>query len=221
MKKPFRIIITGATGMVGAGVLQVSLSHPDVEKVLIISRKPVGVSHPKLTEIIVTHFFDLSQVKEQLKGYDACFFCLGISSVGIKEEDYYKTTYTLTLQFAHTLKEANGDATFCYVSGAGTSEKSRQNWAKVKAKTENDLMAVFPGHTYGLRPGFIRPLKEQPYVQPLYKYINWLFPIGRKLLPGWFCTIRELALCMIRLTEYGSTKELLEGKDIVAIAKNG
>lgn len=221
MNRPIRIIITGTTGMVGAGVLQVCLLQPDVEKILVINRKPCGVTHSKLTEIIHPDFFDLSTIKDKLIGYDACFFCLGISSVGINKEEYYKTTYTLALQFANTLKETSENLTFCYISGAGTDEKSSQNWARVKAKTENDLMSIFPGNVYGVRPGFIKPIKGQLHVHSFYKYINWLFPIGRKMFPGGFCTIVELALCMIHLAEHKNHEKLLSGKDIIAVAKEG
>ncbi len=221
MNQSVKIIITGATGMVGAGVLQVCLSQPDIEKVLVINRKPCGIKHSKLTEVIHPDFFDLSPVKNKLSGYDACFFCLGISSVGMNKEEYYKTTYTLTLSFANTLKEVNDGLTFCYISGAGTNENSRQNWARVKAKTETDLMTVFPGNAYGVRPGFIKPINGQPHVHSFYKYINWMFPIGRKLFPAGFCTMKELAFCMIQLAEKGNNKKLLEGKDIIAVANEG
>lgn len=218
MKKQIRIVITGATGMVGMGVLQVCLSHPGIEKILVINRKHCGIQHPKLTEVIHTDFLDLSPVQDKLQGYDACFFCLGVSSVGIDKEAYYKTTYTLTMHFANALRKENTHTTFCYISGAGTNDTSWQNWARVKAKTEKDLMTVFSGTAYGLRPGFIKPVKGQLYEQPFYKYIGWLFPIGRRLFPNGFCTMQELALCMIHLAENGSSKKILEGKDIIAIA---
>lgn len=130
-------IITGTTGMVGEGVLMESLDHPDVEKVLVINRRPCGVTHPKLTEILHTDFLDLSPVADRLTGYNACFFCLGVSSVGMKEEVYYSMTYTLTMHMAEILSKQNPDMTFCYISGAGTdsTEKGRINWARVKGKT--------------------------------------------------------------------------------------
>ena len=120
------------------------LDHPDVEKVLVINRKPCGVTHPKLTEILHTDFLDLSPVADKLTGYNACFFCLGVSSVGMKEDVYYSMTYTLTMHMAEILSKQNPDMTFCYVSGAGTdsTEKGRINWARVKGKTENDLMKL-------------------------------------------------------------------------------
>ena len=125
-----RAIITGVTGMVGEGVMHESLLHPDVEQVLVISRKPCGVSHPKLKEIIHSNFFDLSPIEVQLTGYNACFFCLGVSSVGLKEPEYIRLTYDLTLHVAQTLAKLNQGMTFCYVSGASTdsTEKGKSMW---------------------------------------------------------------------------------------------
>ena len=131
-----RAIVTGATGMVGEGVLHECLLHPDVELVLIITRRPSGYSHPKLKEIIHSDFYDLSTIENQLSGYNACFFCLGVSSLGMKEEEYRRVTYDLTMHMAQTLVKLNHDMTFCYISGAGTdsTEKGRLNWARVKGK---------------------------------------------------------------------------------------
>ena len=139
-----KAIITGATGMVGEGVLHECLLHPDVESVLVINRKPCGVKHEKLKEIIHKDFLDLSAIEEQLAGYNACYFCAGVSSVGKKEDEYTRITYDLTLNFANTLVKLNPDMTFCYVSGVGTdsTEKGRSMWARVKGKTENDLLKL-------------------------------------------------------------------------------
>src|SRR5450631_4523338 len=132
-QSPIRAIITGTTGMVGEGVLHECLQHPDVEAVLVINRRASGLSHPKLTEIIHTDFFDLSAIRSQLTGYNACYFCLGVSSVGMKPEKYYELTYTLTLHMGATLSSLNPGMDFCYVSGANTdsSEKGRSRWARV------------------------------------------------------------------------------------------
>src|ERR1700722_19839361 len=139
-----KAIITGATGMVGEGVLHECLLHPDVEQVLVINRKPCGVIHPKLKQIIHSNFFDLSPISAQLINYNACFFCLGITSVGMKEPEYYHLTYELTLNMAQILTKQNKDMVFTYVSGAGTTnnEKSKSMWIRVKGKTENDLMKL-------------------------------------------------------------------------------
>ncbi len=139
-----RVVITGATGMVGEGVLHECIMHPDVEHILVINRKPCGVTHPKLNEIIHANFFDLSPIAEYLINYNACFFCLGVSSVGMKEPEYYHLTYELTMHVAETLSMHNQGMVFTYVSGSGTdtTEKGKLMWARVKGKTENDLIVT-------------------------------------------------------------------------------
>jgi putative NADH-flavin reductase len=156
-----KAIITGASGMVGEGVLHECLLHTDVEEVLVIGRRTAGVSHPKLKEILHSDFFDLSPVKDQLKGYNACFFCLGVSSVGMKEKEYHHLTYDLTMHMATILAEQNPGMTFCYVSGAGTdsSEHGKMMWARIKGQTENDLMRLPFKAAYMFRPGFMKPTK--------------------------------------------------------------
>lgn len=215
-----RIIITGATGMVGEGVLHQSLLHPAVEKVLVINRKPCGVSHPKLTEIIHADFMNFSLIEQQLTGYNACFFCLGVSSVGVKQDAYYKLTYQLTMHVAQTLSRQNPDMTFCYVSGAGTdsSEKGKLAWARVKGKTENDLMKLPFKEVFAFRPGAIRPIKGLLHTNPLYNYLGWIFPIGRALYPAGFCTMQELAASMIHVAQNGYEKHVVEGIDINRLA---
>lgn len=217
---PLRLIITGTTGMVGEGVLHYALQHPDVEKILIINRKPLGLSHPKLTEIIHKDFFDLGPIVQDLKGYNACFFCLGISSIGISAEDYYKTTYSLTLYVAEILAKLNPDMYFCYISGAGTDNtgKGRNRWARVKGKTENDLMKLPFAHVYAIRPGFIKAVPGLTKTNKLYSYFGWVFPIGRKLYPAGFVTMKELALAMINVSK-GYEKNILEGKDLIELGK--
>jgi uncharacterized protein YbjT (DUF2867 family) len=221
--KNIRVIITGVTGMVGEGVLHNCLQHPDVTQVLVITRKPSGVLHPKLKEIIHNDFYDLSPIRHDLTGYNACFFCLGVSSVGMKEADYFKLTYTLTMHVAATLSALNPDMTFCYISGAGTdsSEKGRSMWARVKGKTENDLMKLPFRKVYAFRPGFIKPMKGLTRTHAFYKYINWMFPIGRSLYPAGFCTLEELAQAMINITKLDYTKKVIEGKDIIKLAAVG
>jgi uncharacterized protein YbjT (DUF2867 family) len=222
MNTPIRAIITGTTGMVGEGVMHQCLQHPDVEAVLIINRKPSGYLHPKLKEIVHANFFDLSAIEDQLSGYNACYFCLGISSVGISKDDYYKTTYTLTLNVAQTLVKQNPDMTFCYVSGAGTDSKEKgTGWAAVKGKTENDLMKLPFKQVFAFRPGFIKPIKGLSKTHSFYKYINWLYPIGRALYPAGFTTLQELAQAMINITKQGYPAKVIEGKDIITLAKQG
>lgn len=219
MNQKIKVIITGTTGMVGEGVLHVSLNHPDVEKVLVINRKPCGVQHPKLTEVLHDNFYDLSSIEPELTGYNACFFCLGISSVNTKKEEYYKVTYLLTLSVAETLSTLNPDMTFCYISGAGTSANGWQNWARVKAETENDVMKLPFKKAFSLRPGFIKPIPGLLHTHSFYKYVTWLFPLGRRLFSNDFCTMEELGLCMIRLAEKGYENKILEGVDIIKVAK--
>jgi nucleoside-diphosphate-sugar epimerase len=214
-----RAVITGATGMVGEGVLLECLNHPDVEQVLIINRKPAGVSHPKLREIIHRDFFNLTPIEQQLTNFDACFFCLGVSSVGISKEEYRRTTYGLTLNVAQLLARLNPAMTFCYVTGAGTdsSEQGRVAWARVKGATENALLRLFK-RAYMFRPGFMKATPGQKNVKNYYKFIAWLYPIGRALYPAGFCTLREVGLAMIEAANHGSPKQILEVGDIVKLA---
>lgn len=214
-------IITGATGMVGEGVLMEALAHPDVEKVLVINRKSCGVAHPKLTEILHTNFHDLSPVVDQLAGYNACFFCLGVSSVGMKKDVYYSLTYTLTMHMAEILSKQNSDMTFCYVSGAGTdsSEKGRLSWARVKGKTENDLMKLPFKKVYAFRPGFMLPEKGAKNAHGYYAVFRILYPGLRALFPGFVSTLKVVATGMINSVLKGYEKPVLEVKDIAELAK--
>lgn len=213
-----KAIITGATGMVGEGVLFECLKHPDVEQVLVINRKPGGLSHPKLKEIIHKDFFNLQPIASQLVGYNACYFCLGVSSVGMSQEEYRLTTYDLTLHFAQTVAQYNSDLTFCYVTGAGTNEQGRIAWARVKGATESALMRLFP-KAYMFRPGFMKAVPGQKNVKSFYKWIAWVYPLGRALFPGGFCTLEEVGQAMIHAAQKGYPKAVLEVKDIVTLAR--
>lgn len=158
-REKIRAILTGATGMVGEGVLHECLMHPDVERVLVINRKPCGLSHPKLTEIVHQDFFDLSPIESRLADYNACFFCLGVSSIGMSEEQYNRLSYDLTLSIADLLCSRNPDMVFCYVSGSGTdsTERGKSMWARVKGRTENHLLQLPFKRAYMFRPGYIHP----------------------------------------------------------------
>ncbi len=151
-----KVIIFGATGMVGQGTLHACLLAADVEQVLSIGRTPTGVQHPKLREITLADFTDLSPIEDELRGFDACFYCLGVSSIGMSEDAYTKISFDFPIAAARTLAELNPDLTFVYVSGAGTSATSRQMWARVKARTEDTVQEIFP-NGYAFRPGFIQP----------------------------------------------------------------
>jgi uncharacterized protein YbjT (DUF2867 family) len=214
-----RVIITGVTGMVGEGVLHECLLSPDVEKVLVVSRRPYGVSHPKLSEIIHENFFDLAPIESALSGYNACFFCLGVSSVGMKKADYEKMTYELTMGFARTLAKMNADMTFCYISGAGTdsTEKGRIHWARVKGKTENDLQKLGFPKTYLFRPGILKPTKGLKNTLGFYKWAGWLIPVFETLMPSSVTSLAELGQAMIRVVSRGYGKNILEVKDIKSI----
>ncbi len=214
-----RAMITGATGMVGEGVLLECLSHPDVEAVLVINRRPGEVSHPKLREIIHGDFSDVTQLQPQLKGYNACFFCLGVSSVGLSKEEYRRVTYDLTLGVGRLLAKLNPEMTFCYVTGAGTdsSERGPVAWARVKGATENALMSLFK-NSYMFRPGFMKPMPGQKRVKHYYRFFAGLYPVGRALYPAGFCTLQEVGRAMINAAIKGHPKRVLDVKDIVALA---
>jgi uncharacterized protein YbjT (DUF2867 family) len=215
-----KAIVTGATGMVGEGVLLECLNHPDVEQALVVNRKPGGISHPKLREIIHPDFFNLAPIEAQLIGYNACYFCLGVSSVGMSEEQYKHITYDLTLNFGQLLARLNPEMTFCYVTGMGTdsSEQGRSAWARVKGATENALMRLFK-NSYMFRPGFMKATSGQKNLKTSYKLLAWVYPIGRALCPAMFCTLQEVGQAMINATIQGSPKQILEVKDIVNLAK--
>jgi uncharacterized protein YbjT (DUF2867 family) len=215
-----RAIITGATGMVGEGVLLECLDHADIVQVLVINRKPAGVSHPKLHEIIHADFFNLASIEQQLIGFDACFFCLGVSSVGIGKDEYAHVTHDLTLSMARLLAKLNPEMTFCYVTGAGTdsSEQGRIAWARVKGATENALIRLFK-RAYMFRPAFMKATPGQKNVKSYYKLLAWLYPVGRALYPAGFCTLREVGLAMINAARKGYPKNILEVEDIVELAK--
>jgi hypothetical protein len=216
-----KVIITGSTGMVGEGVLNECLTHPDVEKVLVINRRSCQVSHPRLTEIIHKDFHNLSPIEDKLKDYNACFFCLGVSSVGKKEDVYYSMTYTLTIHMAEILSKHNPEMTFCYVSGAGTdgTEKGRLNWARVKGKTENDLMKLPFKKVFAFRPGFLHPAEGSKNIHGYYIIFRILYPVLRLLMPGFVSTLKELGLAMINSATRGYEKSVLEVKDIVELSR--
>ena len=216
-----RAIITGATGMVGEGVLHECLQHPDVEQVLIINRKPSGVAHPKLKEIIHPDFFNLSPLEGELSNYNACFFCLGVSSVGMSEADYHHLTYDLTMHLAQILARLNPQMVFCYVSGAGTdsTERGRSMWARVKGKTENHLLQLPFKEAYMFRPGYLHPTPGLKNTLKYYRAFTWLYPVLRRFFGKYVSTLQELGLAMINAAAKGYHKPVLEVKDIVKLAK--
>ena len=211
-----RAIITGATGMVGEGVLHECLLSDEVEAVLVVTRKTTGLAHPKLKELMLPDFFDLSSVQSQLTGYNACFFCLGVSSLGISKEMYEKLTYDLTLGFAGVLAAQNPGMVFCYVSGAGTdsTEKGRLHWARIKGKTENDLQKLPFRAAYGFRPGMMEPTKGLKNTLRAYKWMAWLIPLFRKVFPNSINKLSEVGKAMIHGANRGYAKKIIEVPDI-------
>lgn len=212
------IIITGATGMVGEGVLLECLENYAVKKVLMINRKPSAIKHPKLEELIVLDFMQLNRYADFLQGYDACFYCAGVSSVGMNEIKYTYVTYDTTLAFARALSEINPNMVFNFVTGShtDTSENGKIMWARVKGKTENDLMKLpFKGQ-YNFRPGFMKPFKEQKNVKTILKIMIPLFPV---LFPKKTLTLKDVGQAMINTVKEGYPKQILEIEDIKILAE--
>ena len=211
-----KIIVTGATGMIGEGVLHECLKNPDVESVLMVNRKPSGVKHERLDELVVDDFLKLSKFGNKLAGYDACFFCAGVSSVGKKEDAYKKVTYDLTMSFAETLSRLNLGMTFCYVSGLGTdsTEKGKIMWARVKGKTENDLLKLPFKDAYMFRPGYIQPTRGLKNSYKIYKVLAPFYPILKSLFPRYVISLEELGNAMINAVLHGNSNKILECEEI-------
>lgn len=208
-----KVIITGATGMVGEGVLLECLQNEKVSEVLLVNRRHYEHRHPKLKELIVTDFFQLDQYGAEISGYDVCFFCAGVSSVGMKEERYTLMTYNTTLSFAKALLHHNNSISFCYVSGSGTdsTEKGRLMWARVKGKTENDLLKLPFKSVYNFRPGVMLPYPGQKNWKTAYKVIA---KIIKAVAPKSVLSMKEVGRAMINVVTEGYAKPILEVKDI-------
>lgn len=215
-----RAIIFGATGMVGEGVLHECLKSPLVGSVLVVGRRACEVTHEKLQEVIHGDFYDFSALESKLKGYNACFFCLGVSSIGMKEEEYRRLTYDLSLTAASTLSRLNPDMTFCYVSGTGTdsTERGSMMWARVKGKTENDLLKLPFKAAYMFRPGYIRPIKGLKRTLWFASALSPAYPMLKALFPGSVCTLEDIGRAMIHAANKGYAKKVLENKDIASLA---
>ena len=219
-----RAIITGASGMVGRGVLLECLDSPKVTAVLVINRAPIGVSHPKMIEVIHSDFTDLSPLETELAGYDVLFFCAGVSAIGKSEAEYTTLTYDLTLAFARQLLAFNPGLAICYVTGAGTdsSEQGRQMWARVKGRTENALLAMPFGRAYMFRPGVIQPLKGVRaksnginFTYALFKPVIWLIKI---IFPHSITTSAAMGQAMINAVARGHEKQHLGNREINLLA---
>jgi uncharacterized protein YbjT (DUF2867 family) len=217
------ILLFGATGMVGQGVLRECLHDPGVQLVRTVGRTPTGVQHPKLREIAHQDLWHFASIETELSGFDACFFCLGVSSAGMKESAYERVTYGITLAAAETLSRLNANMTFIYVSGAGTdsSEHGRIMWARVKGKTENALMRLPFKAAYMFRPGIIEPLHGVKSKTPSYRFFYGvskpLLPVLRWFFPAYVLTTGQIGCAMLAVARRGAPKRVLESKDIRAI----
>jgi uncharacterized protein YbjT (DUF2867 family) len=217
------VLLFGATGMVGQGVLRECLLDAGVSRVLSVGRSATGQTHSKLRELIVPDLFDLSVVREQLSGFDACFFCLGVSSAGMSEEAYRHVTYDLTLAAAKVLVRLNPQMTFVYVSGAGTdsSERGSSMWARVKGATENALMRLPFKAAYMFRPGFIQPLhgvrSKVAHYRWTYVLASPFFGLLRRLAPRHVTTSEQVGRAMLAVARRGAPTPLVETVDINAL----
>ena len=213
-----KVILTGATGMVGEGVLLTCLGNDQVSEVLSVGRRPSGIKHPKLKELIVPDFGAIVEPGKSLAGFDACFYCAGISSIGLNEDAYTAITYTTTLHFANVVKQLNPQIVFNFVSGAHTdsTEKGKAMWARVKGKTENELMRLFPGKQYNFRPGLMKPVNGQKNFKGYNKSVKILYPLFRLFFPS--CSIRDIGMAMVNSVTKGYSKSVLEVKDILQLA---
>ena len=209
--------------MVGQGVLRECLLDPDVQLVQTVGRTATGVQHPKLREVVHEDLWHYSSIEAELSGFDACFFCLGVSSAGMREADYERVTYGITIAAAETLSRLNPQMTFIYVSGAGTdsSERGRTMWARVKGKTENALLRLPFKAAYMFRPGVIQPLhgvqSKTVAVRVMYSLTKPLLPWLRRALPGYITTTEQIGRAMLAVARRGAAKPILESKDISAI----
>ncbi|QSI29827.1 NAD-dependent epimerase/dehydratase family protein [Variovorax sp. RKNM96] len=217
------ILIFGATGMVGQGVLRECLLASDVERVVAVGRNATGQQHPKLQDLVVKDMYDYSAVEPQLQGFDACFFCLGVSSVGMKEDDYRRITYDLTMAAATVLARLNPGMTFTYVTGSGTdsTERGSSMWARVKGATENALLRLPFKAAYMFRPGIIQPLhgvrSKTPLYHSVYMVISPLLSLAYRLWPDKMTTSEQIGLAMLAVARGGAPKVLLEPADINAL----
>jgi uncharacterized protein YbjT (DUF2867 family) len=217
-------IVFGATGMIGQGVLRELMGDPGVARVLLVARRPSCVAHGKVREIVHPNFYDFSPIEKDLTGYDACFFCLGVSSIGKTEAEYRRLTYDLTLAAATTLAKLNPKMAFLYVSGTGTdsTEHGKRMWARVKGETENALMRLFPAATM-IRPGYIQPMhgvkSPTKATRRGYTIMGPFYPLLRATFPKSITNTEELARAMIRAARGETPKKILEPADLIALGR--
>jgi uncharacterized protein YbjT (DUF2867 family) len=220
-----KVILFGATGMIGQGVLRECLLDPGVEGVLSIGRRSSGATHAKLREIVHADLTDLTAVEGDLAGYDACFFCLGTSSAGMSEADYRRVTYDVTLAAARAIVKQSPGLTFVYVTGAGTdsTEKGRTMWARVKGATENALLAMPFKASYMFRPAYIQPMHgieaSGRGTRVMYAVLSPLYPLLKTLAPRYVTTTEEVGRAMLRVAREGAPERVLESVDIAALGR--
>jgi uncharacterized protein YbjT (DUF2867 family) len=218
-----KVILFGATGMVGQGVLRECLLDPGIESVLVVGRSPTGQRHAKLREIMHGNFLDFSAIESELTGYDACFFCLGVTSVGLSEERYRQLTYDITMAAATTLAKLNPGMVFIYVTGRGTdsTESGKLMWARVKGKTENDLRKLPFKAAYMFRPAAIQPLhgvrSKTAWYQLVYDLTAPLFALLKRVAPKYVTTTEQVGRAMIKVARDGFPRPMLESEDINAV----
>jgi uncharacterized protein YbjT (DUF2867 family) len=214
-----KVIITGATGMVGEGVLLECLADPTVERVLVVARRSCGHTHPKLSELLVPDFRDLAGVESRLSGYDACFYCAGVSSVGLKEPEYTAITYDTPLHFAEVLVRLNSGMVLVHISGAHTdgSEQGKVMWARVKGKAENALLRLPFKAVYNFRPSLMKPTPGQLHIKSTYKALLIFYPLLNLFFPG--LPLSEVARAMLNAVRFGTPKTVLEAKDMKELAQ--
>lgn len=217
-----KVIVFGATGMIGQAVLNAALAEPAVEAILVVTRTPLERRDPRIKEVWHSDFHDFTGIRDDLVGYDACLFCLGVTSVGKKEPDYRAVTYDITMAAANLLAEVNPGMAFLYVSGVGTdsTEKGRRMWARVKGETENALLSSSLD-AYAIRPAFVRPTRgvrsKTPLYAALYAVTGWLYPLMRRLAPDEVLTAEELGRAMLKIAAERSEQKVFEPKDMRAL----
>ncbi|MFF9819462.1 NAD-dependent epimerase/dehydratase family protein [Streptomyces sp. NPDC014006] len=219
-----RIVVFGASGMIGHGALRACLLDEQVTEVLAVVRRPLDIAHPKLRQVIHTDFADYTPIQEQLHSLDACLYCLGVSAVGRKEDEYTRITLDYALAAAHALVAASPALTFCYVSGEGTdpTEKSRQMWARVKGRTENELLAL-PMTAHMFRPGYVQPVDgavaRTPLYRTMYRITAGLYPLLQRAVPRYVTTTQAIGRAMLAVTHAkGTSPSVLRNDDINALS---
>ncbi|MFN8415572.1 MAG: NAD-dependent epimerase/dehydratase family protein [Cytophagaceae bacterium] len=213
-----KVIITGVTGMVGEGVLLECMTNPKVSDILIVGRREYKIEHPKVKQLLLSDFSKVGDYQDQVKGYDTCFFCAGVSSIGENEESFTKKTYDFVIPFATSLSVVNPSMTFIYVSGKGTdsSEKGKVMWARVKGRTENALTRLPFKQVFNFRPAIMKGTKGQMNVKPIFKI---LIPLLAPFYPAKTLKLSEVGQAMINISAKGFEKTILEPEDIYKASK--